>query len=285
MVEQLVRHSDGALPRSRRRLHAAPRAARRPARSATRSAGRSTRPACRSSAPRRSCSCCSATSDVPAAASWRCAATRRSRARPTSRRSTTSCPATCRCRRTSATTTSLDGVHREAQVAEGVVVQHRQVHRLAAEGVLRRRGDEGERLRLRLAAAPDRRSLALRLLAGHGGRQARRALRHGTEPRRRRAERAAGAEGAGETEMARRARHGRDRDGDVLARLAGDRERRVAHRGDRDRGVLLSGRVARGEGRGRSRTRSACCSGARRRSSRPATRAASCSSCITSGGC
>ena len=68
------------------------------ARSATRSAGRSTPPACRSSAPRRSCSCCSATSAARAAASWRCAATRRSRARPTSRRSTTCCPATCRCR-------------------------------------------------------------------------------------------------------------------------------------------------------------------------------------------
>ena len=40
----------------------------------------------------RSSSCCSATSAGPAAASWPCAATRRSRARPTSRRSTTSCP-------------------------------------------------------------------------------------------------------------------------------------------------------------------------------------------------
>ena len=71
---------------------------RRPARSATRSAGRSIRPACRSFARRPSCSCCSATSGGPAAASWRCAATRRSKARPTSRRSTTSCPAICRCR-------------------------------------------------------------------------------------------------------------------------------------------------------------------------------------------
>jgi len=41
-------------------------------------------------------SCCSGTSAVPAAGSWRSAGTRRSRARPTSRRSTTPCPAICR---------------------------------------------------------------------------------------------------------------------------------------------------------------------------------------------
>ena len=67
--------------------------------SATPSAGRSTRWACSTSAPPRSSSCCWATSGARAAASWPCAATRRSRARPTSRRSTTSCPATCRCPR------------------------------------------------------------------------------------------------------------------------------------------------------------------------------------------
>ncbi len=68
------------------------RAASARPRSSTRSAGRSTRSASRTSAPRRSSSCCSATSAGPAAASWRCAGTRPSRARPTSRRSTTSCP-------------------------------------------------------------------------------------------------------------------------------------------------------------------------------------------------
>ena len=67
-------------------------------RSATRSAGPSTPPASRTSAPRRSSSCCWATWAVPAAASWRCAAMPRSRARPTSRRSTTSSRATSRCR-------------------------------------------------------------------------------------------------------------------------------------------------------------------------------------------
>ena len=63
------------------------------ARSSTRSAGRSTPSARRSSAPRRSCSCCWATSAAPAAASTRCAATRTSRARPTWPASSTSCPA------------------------------------------------------------------------------------------------------------------------------------------------------------------------------------------------
>ena len=121
---------------------AAPRARRRPARSATRSAGRSTRPACRSSAPPRSCSCCSATSAVPAAASWRCAATPRSRARPTSRRSTTSCPAICRCRlRDRHATTLRRRTSRSTRRRSRLVAQLRQVHRLAAEGVVRRRRD------------------------------------------------------------------------------------------------------------------------------------------------
>ncbi len=70
------------------------RGASAPARSATRSAGRSTPSASSTSARRRSSSSCSATSAGRAAASSRCAGTRRSRARPTSRRSTTSFPAT-----------------------------------------------------------------------------------------------------------------------------------------------------------------------------------------------
>ena len=72
-------------------------AASGPPRWSTRWAGRSTASACSTSAPARSCSCCSATWAGPAAGSWRCAATPASRARPTSRRCSTSCPATCRC--------------------------------------------------------------------------------------------------------------------------------------------------------------------------------------------
>ena len=47
-----------------------------------------------------------------AAASWRCAATRRSRARPTSRRSTTCCPATCTCRAPREEELDARGLHR-----------------------------------------------------------------------------------------------------------------------------------------------------------------------------
>ena len=53
---------------------------------------------------------------------------------------------------------------------------------------------------------------------------------------------------------------------------------------DRHRGVLLPGRRARREGRLASRTRSACCNGATRRSIRPATRAATPGSSTTSVG-
>ena len=102
--------------RGRRRAHRElrPRAHHR-ARS-TRSAGPSTASARSTSAPARSCSCCSATWAAPAAASWRCAGTPASRAPPTSRRCSTCCPATCRCR-TPASTTTLDDwidAHRHA---------------------------------------------------------------------------------------------------------------------------------------------------------------------------
>ena len=58
----------------------------------------STPSACSTSAPRRSCRRCSATSGGRAAASWRCAGTRPSRGPPTSRRCSTCCPGTSRCR-------------------------------------------------------------------------------------------------------------------------------------------------------------------------------------------
>ena len=70
----------------------------RPPRFVTRSAGRSIRRASRSFAPRRFCNCCLAISVDPAAEFWRCAVTLRSRARRIFRRSTTFCPAICRCR-------------------------------------------------------------------------------------------------------------------------------------------------------------------------------------------
>ena len=69
----------------------------------TRWAGRSIRSACNTSARPRSFSCCWATWGGRAAASSRCADTRPSRAPPISQRSTTCCPAICRCRKRSTT--------------------------------------------------------------------------------------------------------------------------------------------------------------------------------------
>ena len=53
----------------------------------------------------------------------------------------------------------------------------------------------------------------------------------------------------GAPEVAGRARPRPDRDGDLLEGRPGDRDRRAADRGHRHRGVLLPGRLARGEGR------------------------------------
>ena len=72
------------------------------------------RRACSTSAPPPSCSRCSATSAGPAAASWRCAGTPRSRAPPTSRRCSTCCPATSRCRTRTPTRTSTRSSRRRA---------------------------------------------------------------------------------------------------------------------------------------------------------------------------
>ena len=96
----------------------------------------------------------------PGGGSWRCAGTRRSRARPTSRRSTTSCPATCRCRtpaRTERWTTTSSTTRRRP--ASGATCGA--YMRLAAEGVVGRRGDGRQRVLLRPPAAHDRRPLDL----------------------------------------------------------------------------------------------------------------------------
>ena len=77
-----------------------------PPASPTPSAGLSTPWAPSSSAPQRFCNCCWATWVARAAASWRCAGTPASRARPTFRRCSTCCPATCRCPRRARTTPS-----------------------------------------------------------------------------------------------------------------------------------------------------------------------------------
>ena len=66
------------------------------------------------------------------------------------------------------------------------VGQLRQIFHQSDEGILRRRRNQGKRLGFQLAAARHRRPLALRLLARHGGRQNRRPVCDGPEPRSRR---------------------------------------------------------------------------------------------------
>ena len=61
--------------------------------------------------------------------------------------------------------------------------------------------------------------------------------------------------------VARRARHGRGRDGDVLEGFAGSDVGRTVAGSNRHRGVFLSGGGPRRKGRDASPTRSACCSG------------------------
>ena len=128
---------------------------------ATRSAGPSTPSARSTSAPRRSCRCCWATSAAPAAASWRCAGTPASRAPPTSRRCSTCCPATSRCRTRTASRPRRLHRRRDAgdRRASGATCDAYVVSLLKAWW-----GDaatRGERLLLRLPAPAHRRPLHL----------------------------------------------------------------------------------------------------------------------------
>ena len=113
-----LRHPAGAVPGGGAGLDARTPAGSAPARWSTRWAGPSTASACSTSAPARSSSCCWATWAARAAASWRCAGTPASRARPTSRRCSTCCPATCRCRTTPTTRRSTSGSTASATPAQ-----------------------------------------------------------------------------------------------------------------------------------------------------------------------
>ena len=90
--------------------------------------------------PLRSCSRCSATSAGPAAASWRCAGTPASRARPTSRRCSTCCPATSRCR-TRTRTRPRQLRRRREGTDKGLLGEHAGLHGQPAQGLLGRRRD------------------------------------------------------------------------------------------------------------------------------------------------
>ena len=90
------------------------------------------------------------------------------------------------------------------------------------------------------------------------------------------------AQGAGQAEVAGRAGHGRDRDGVLLVRLAGDRARRTEDR--RHRQPKCSSFLPRAtrKRRAASRTRSACFNCTKKPSTRRATRAAKPGSSTTS---
>ena len=92
----------------------------KPAPSATPWDGRSIPKAYRSSARRRSCSCCWATSAVPAAAFSPCADTRPFRVPPIFPHCMTFFPATCRCRSSSRTPTISRATSRSTQPTAGL---------------------------------------------------------------------------------------------------------------------------------------------------------------------
>ena len=222
------------------------------ARSATRSAGRSTPSACSTSAPRRSCSCCSATSAGPAAASWRCAGTRASRARPTSRRCSTSCPATSRCR-TRTQHHDLDDVRRADTAprrASGATCDA--YMRQPAQGVVGRRA----RPRTTTSASTTCRgstgdhSHLPRRCCGMLDGEVQGLLRGRREPGGRLGQRASCSGSAWRTWTGSScATCAMIETRDVLEGRPGDRDRRAAHRGHRHRGVLPARRRAHREGR------------------------------------
>ena len=139
------------------------------------------------------------------------------------------------------------GLHRAELAAGGLLGQHGGLHRLAAEGVVGRRGHRRERLLLRPPAAPDRRPLLLHLAGRHGRWDGQGPVRHGREPDGGRGQRRLQPSGAAQPRLARGARSRRDRDGRLLARRAGDRERRAHARRYRHRGVLPPGGLPRRE--------------------------------------
>ena len=128
-------------------------------------------------------------------------------------------------------------LHRGGRLRARLVEQLRQVHRRAAEGLVRAQRDGGERLRLRPPAEDLRQPLALPDDAARPRRRRRRDVRDGPEPRRRLTALGAAAARARRAEVARRARPRRGRVGALLARLAGGRVGRARHGGDPDGGL------------------------------------------------
>ena len=191
-----LRRATGDVPAGLRGGDREQRAASAPRAGSTRSAGRTTRSACSTSAPRRSSSCCWATSAARAAASWRCAVTPASRARPTSRRCSTCCPGYLPMPKAGEHDTLDDYVDSiVSPTQKGFWARRRRLRGQPAQGLVGRRGHRGERLRLRLPAAADRRPRHLPDRHGHARRQGRGLLRASARTRRS-ARRTAGCSGS-----------------------------------------------------------------------------------------
>ena len=158
------------------------------------------------------------------------------------------------------------------------LVQLPQLHREPAQGLVRRRGDAGERLRLRLAAPPRRRLLAAAVLQSHGQGRGEGLFPLRAEPRRRRAQRAAPPRRAPQSRLAGGAWTGsRSRAPSSGATIRRDRRRR------RSRPRCSCSRPrARPRRKGASPTPSGCCSGTTRRSTPWATAAPTPGTSITS---
>ena len=142
-----------------------------------------------------------------------------------------------------------EGVRRHRRRGQGLVVELRQVHRLPAQGLVRRRGDQRERLRLQIPAEDHRQPLPLPDDAARPRRRPRRHLPDGPEPRRRLDARRPDAPRAGDHEVGRGARPTGDRVGELLARGPRGPRRRAEDRGHPDRGLPDARGEPRGEGR------------------------------------
>ena len=121
--------------------------------------------------------------------------------------------------------------HRGRRPAEGLLAQRRHVLHLAAQGVLGRRRDRGQRLLLRLPAPDQRGPRHLPHRDGHGRREGVRVLPARPEPGGRVGARPAAAARPGQTGLAGGARPDHDRERHVLAGRPGDRDRRDRARG------------------------------------------------------
>ena len=163
--------------------------------SPTPSAGPSTPQACSTSGRLHPADCCWATSAGPAAASWLCAGTPPSRAPATSRRCSTCCPATSRCRtRTHTKRCRLHRAPTRADVGYWANFDTYLVSLLKAwwgGG-----GDTRERLLLRLPAADHRQPQHLRDRPGPDRRHVQGLLPAGREPGSRIRQRADATQGA-----------------------------------------------------------------------------------------